>query len=189
MPRHHTAATPGTDAPARTLVTADGADECVPEVDASGRVVGRLTRRQAHDGTKRLHPVVHLHVVNAAGHIYLQHRARWKTVQPDRWDTATGGHIDYGETPEQALAREVYEEIGLAPGTYRPRLLMTYVYESEIERELVYVYATTTDQPLAPSPTETQGGRYWTPDELAAAGADTLTPMFRQEYPRIAGLL
>lgn len=174
----------------RHLVESDARGELFPVVDEGGNVLGSMTRAEAHCGTKRLHPVVHLHVMNSRGELYLQHRAAWKEVQPDKWDTATGGHIDMGETVAEALAREVYEEIGLAPGCYEPRMLTKYVYESDIERELVYVFATVHDGPLSPSATETEGGRFWTMDEIAAGiGRNVFTPMFEKEIERIGPLL
>lgn len=170
----------------RTFVMADKATEVFPEVDAEGKVIGRMSRAEAHSGTKRLHPVVHLHLFNSRGDLYLQHRAKWKDVQPDRWDTATGGHFDYGETPLEALSREVLEEIGLTPVQYQPRLLRKYIYESAIERELVYVFAATFDGTPSPSPTETQGGRFWTVEEIEAnLGKGVFTPMFEKEWPKL----
>lgn len=170
----------------RTFVMADKATEVFPEVDAEGKVIGQMSRAEAHSGTKRLHPVVHLHLFNSRGDLYLQHRAKWKDVQPDRWDTATGGHFDYGETPQEALAREVLEEIGLTPVQYQPCLLRKYIYESAIERELVYVFAATFDGTPSPSPTETQGGRFWTVKEIEAnLGKGVFTPMFEKEWPKL----
>lgn len=174
----------------RHLVVQDAGGELFPVVDEKGNVLDKMTRSEAHCGTKRLHPVVHLHVLNSRGELYLQHRAAWKEVQPNKWDTATGGHIDYGETVSEALAREVYEEIGMAPTVYQPRLLKKYVYESAIERELVYVFATTYDGPLSPSDTETEGGRYWKREEIAQGiGHNVFTPMFEKEITAIADML
>ena len=50
-----------------------------------------------------LHPVVHLHLFNSRGELYLQKRPEWKDIQPGRWDTAVGGHVDYGETVDEKL--------------------------------------------------------------------------------------
>ncbi len=167
----------------RLLVTADNSQELFPVVDEAGNVLDSMTRAEAHCGTMRLHPVVHLHVYDKQGRLYLQHRATWKEVQPDKWDTATGGHVDYGETVAEALQREVMEELGMQPHSYVPRFLKKYVYQSSIERELVYIFTTTYDGTPQPSATETSGGRFWTADEIRSAiGRGILTPMFEKEY-------
>ena len=75
-------------------------------MDKEGTVLGSATRGECHSGSLLLHPVVHLHVFNSRGDIYLQRRPSWKDIQPGKWDTAVGGHIDYGETPCEALHRE-----------------------------------------------------------------------------------
>lgn len=170
----------------RKLVTQDAAEELFPEVTEDGEVIGSMTRKEAHCGTQRLHAVVHLHLFNSDGDLYLQHRPAWKDIQPDKWDTACGGHIDYGETVGEALSREVYEELGIAPEKYQGRLLQKYVYESKIEREMVYVHSCVYDGEIDPSCTETAGGRFWSMDEIRAClGKGFFTPMFEQEIKRI----
>ena len=91
----------------------DNNAERFPIVDEEGKVIGAATRGECHNGSRLLHPVVHLHVFNSRGEVYLQKRPEWKDIQPGKWDTAVGGHIDEGETPEQALTREVGEELGI----------------------------------------------------------------------------
>ena len=73
-------------------------EELFPLVDEAGNVVGSATRKECHSGTFWLHPVVHLHVFNSKGELYLQKRSMLKDVQPGKWDTAVGGHVDFGES-------------------------------------------------------------------------------------------
>ena len=164
----------------------DNQQEIFPIVDESGTVTGSATRGECHSGTKLLHPVVHLHVFNSKGNIYLQRRPDWKDIQPGKWDTAVGGHIDYGETAEEALRREVREELGVTD--FIPEFVDKYVFESKRERELVYVNKTTYDGEIHPSMEELDGGRFWTMQEIREAmGKDILTPNFESEFRRCFG--
>lgn len=157
--------------------------EIFPLVDEEGVVVGKATRGECHSGSKLLHPVVHLHVFNSRGDIYLQRRPDWKDIQPGKWDTAVGGHIDYGETPEVALRREVREELGITD--FEPVFIGKYVFESQRERELVYVNRTVYDGLIQPSTDELDGGRFWTMQELRdAMGKEVLTPNFESEFKK-----
>ena len=161
----------------------DNQQEIFPIVDEEGRVVGSATRGECHSGSKLLHPVVHLHVFNAKGDIYLQRRPEWKDIQPGKWDTAVGGHIDFGETPEQALQREVREELGITD--FLPDFIGKYVFESKREKELVYVHRTCYDGDIRPSAEELDGGRFWTMEEIREAmGKGILTPNFESEFKR-----
>lgn len=159
----------------------DNQEEMFPIVDVEGRPTGSATRGECHGGSKLLHPVVHLHVFNAAGELYLQKRPSWKDIQPGKWDTAVGGHVALGETTEEALRREVREELGITD--FEAVFVGKYVFESPRERELVYIYRCRYDGAICPSAVELDGGRFWTKDEIAGAmGQGVLTPNFEQEY-------
>lgn len=161
----------------------DNNQELFPLVDEEGRVIGKATRGECHDGSKPLHPVVHLHVFDAEGRLYLQQRPLWKDIQPGKWDTAVGGHVDYGETIEEALRREVREEIGIVD--FLPEKICHYLYDSDREREMVYVYRATYDGEVRPSE-ETDGGRFWSIEELRATlGKGVLTPNFELEAVQV----
>ena len=159
----------------------DNLQELFPIVDDHGHVLGTITRGEAHSGSRVLHPVVHLHLFNSKGQLYLQRRPLWKDIQPGRWDTSCGGHMNYGETPEQALRREVSEELGVT--RFTPVALAQYIFDSKRERELVYVNRTTYDGPVCPNAEELDGGRFWSIDEITDnIGKGVFTPNFEQEY-------
>ena len=159
----------------------DNIKELLPVVDENGIIVGSTTRGEAHGGSQVLHPVVHLHVFNSKGELYLQKRPEWKDVQPGKWDTATGGHVDLGENVDVALKREVREELGITD--FIPEAVTHYVFESAVEKELVYVFKTVYDGVITPNQDELNGGRFWTEDEIQAnIGKDVFTPNFENEY-------
>ena len=156
-------------------------EEWVPMVDATGKIIGQAPRSQVHNGSKLLHPVVHLHVVNPKKAILLQKRAGNKSIQPGKWDTAVGGHISAGETIEEALKKEAFEEIGLTG--FNARLIGVYVWESEVEKELVYLFVTYDFKNYRSRSDEVIEARFWTKNQIEnSLGQGVLTPNFEHEF-------
>jgi 8-oxo-dGTP diphosphatase len=50
-------------------------------------------------------------VVDPGGRIFFQMRSAERKLFPNTWDIV-GGHLEPGETPAEAMRREVYEETG-----------------------------------------------------------------------------
>lgn len=156
-------------------------EEWLPLVDEKGAVIGKALRSRCHTDKRYLHPVVHLHVINKKGEIFLQKRPENKVVQPGKWDTAVGGHVAYGESVDTSLKREAMEEIGISH--FKATLVARYIWESEIERELVYCYITWFDGDLKTDSHELAGGRFWSRSEIQQhLNKEVFTPNFEEEY-------
>ena len=173
---------------AETSMQRPASSEWFPVVEPTGIVTGRAVRQYCHSGAKPLHPVIHIHIIDRQGRLYLQKRSIRKDIQPGKWDTAVGGHIDLGESVAQALVREVHEELGIGLET-PPTPLAHYVFESERERELVFVHKLVYSGDVCPSE-ELDGGRFWSIDELREhIGKQVFTPNFESEYLRFESVL
>lgn len=159
------------------------AQEILPIVDEDGRITGRIPRNEAHfnKNGKILHPVVHLHVFDEKGRIFLQHRPEWKEIAPGKWDTAVGGHLSYGDTVETGLLREAWEELGIR--VHKPVFLGKYLWETAAEKELVYMFSMITNQTPRINKKELEGGRFWEFTEINK-NKDTglFTDSFLHEY-------
>ncbi len=156
-------------------------EEWVPVVEPDGKIVGKALRSQCHSGSMILHPVVHLHVMNNRKQLFLQKRPETKLIQPGKWDTAVGGHIAFGEDIQTSLKREAYEEIGLSDFSAKP--LGNYVFESEIERELVYSFLSYDYKGIHLHSDEVQEGKFWSKNQIERnLGKNIFTPNFEMEY-------
>ncbi len=164
--------------------TVHPADEWVPLVDEEGKIIGKATRKEVHSGPGKLHPVVHLQIFNSKGEIYLQKRALHKDVEPGKWDSAVGGHVDLGETIEQALLRETAEELNITG--IHPVPLAKYKWESAVESELVFSFMALYNATPVFNKMEIEDGRFWTIGEIREnLGKGVFTPNFENEFPVI----
>lgn len=164
------------------------ASEWFPVVEPSGLVVGRSTRNYCHSGAKPLHPVIHIHIIDRYCRIYLQKRSMRKDIQPGKWDTAVGGHVSYGEGILEAVFREASEELGLYE--FNPIYLETYMFESEVEKEMVNIFAAVGSYELSPDLDEVDEGRWWTLEDIDSnLGKGVFTPNFESEFRMIRNAL
>ncbi len=155
--------------------------EMLPVVEENGLVIGQTPRKEVHSGLKLLHPVVHLHILNRSSELFLQKRSMKKDLLPGKWDTAVGGHVDYGELLEVALYREAYEELRFT--AFNPIYLRTYVWESSTEKELVNVFAAVGNFKIDVVNEEVEECRYWTMEEIfSSLGKGIFTPNFEHEF-------
>lgn len=159
-------------------------EEYFPLIDEEGNVIGKASRKECHSGSKLLHVAVHLHLFNSKGELYLQKRADWKDIQPGKWDTSVGGHVDYGEEINDALLREAREELGLLD--VEPHYLLRYIWESPVEREMIYVHYAISDQEPKPDKDEVSEGKFWTTEEIENSLSKSIfTPNFEVDFAKL----
>lgn len=157
-------------------------------VDENGTRIGKARRRECHGNPALLHQAVHVFVFNAAGELFLQRRSRNKDVQPGKWDTSVGGHVDAGESPDAAACREMREELGITSGS--PRRLYHYLWRSPLESERIQSYVLQHEGPFTLHPEEIEEGRFWSFAEIEAhLGREVFTPNFEAEWPQLKAAL
>ncbi|MCX5923938.1 MAG: NUDIX hydrolase [Candidatus Dependentiae bacterium] len=88
-------------------------DEILDLVSTDDVVIGQLPRSQVYAQKLSNFRVVNAFVINDQGQLWIPRRTKTKRIFPLCLDASMGGHVESGETYEQAFKRELYEELGL----------------------------------------------------------------------------
>jgi len=142
-------------------------EEWFDVVDERDAVVSRATRQEVHARGLR-HRATHVLVFNRAGELFLQKRSQAKDTAPGAWDSSASGHVDAGEDYDACAARELREEIGLAPAAPLARWLRLPAC-AETGQEFVWVYRVEAEGPFTLHPGEIEEGTWWVPAAVARA--------------------
>ncbi|MGA1868600.1 MAG: NUDIX hydrolase [bacterium] len=154
--------------------------EFVDRVTEDDRVLEKVLRSQCHGNPHLIHRAAHVLLFNSQGQLLLQKRSMNKDIQPGKWDTSVGGHVESGEDYEKAAYRELGEELGIkdVPLEY----LYDYKMRNEVESENIRSYQCKYDGPILFNHDEIDEIRFW---DIAAIvrqlGSGVFTPNFEQE--------
>ena len=159
-------------------------------VDESDRVIDTLPRDEVHARDLR-HRAIHVMLFNTRGEVFLQKRSIWKDRNPGLWDSSTAGHVDAGETYEQAARRELREEIGIEVGELEE--IDTLGCGPETGWEFLRVHRGRHDGPFSFASLEVEGGAFLPVAQVREwleKRPEDFTPIFRMAFPRMidAGL-
>ncbi len=117
-------------------------DERVSVFDAGGRPAGALPRAEAKRSGLAV-GAVNVLLVNARGEVLLQRRPEDRE-NGGRWDKTVGGHVDEGESFDEAAVREAGEELFGDGGSPRVRLardeadLARLLATADLSRQVVF---------------------------------------------------
>ena len=158
-------------------------------VDENDQVKGQAYRSDVHGNPALIHRVAHVLVFNSDNEIYLQKRAMNKDVQPGRWDTSVGGHVDSGEKYIDAAVRETSEELGIDTGVQSVEFLYKYLHSNDYETEYVSSYRLVWNGEISVQESEIDEGRFWSIEEIRASDPGIFTPNFLDELERYLNFL
>jgi isopentenyldiphosphate isomerase len=146
----------------------DNPNELFDLVDERDTVIGVVRRGDAHRDPALIHRSVQIMVVDRAGRILLQLRSAHKDLFPGYYCASASGHVTSGETYDDTAQREIAEELGVAPPL---RGLGIAIVRSPYETEMTALYIARHNGPFRFHPGETDGGRFFTIDELRVTRA------------------
>lgn len=94
-------------------MTTDPQDEQLIQVDENNRVIGSISRANAHSDGDKIYRTIFIIVKDNHGKILLQKRSQTKDLYPGCWDLSVGGHVKYGQSYVAAATEELREELGI----------------------------------------------------------------------------
>ncbi|KKP59262.1 MAG: hypothetical protein UR53_C0004G0015 [Candidatus Magasanikbacteria bacterium GW2011_GWC2_34_16] len=127
--------------------------EYIDIVDDNDQVIGRATRDEVNEKHLRCR-IVHALVFNNKGEMAIHLRSAQRPFRPLHWSTAAGGFVQAGEKPEEAVKREMEEEIGIdSPLNF---LFKDWYYGLTGAQHLLNVYKTIHNGPFIIDPVEVE---------------------------------
>lgn len=98
-------------------------------VDDNNQVIGSGPKRESWDKGIAVR-IARVFIFNKQGELLIQKRADHLESMPGRWDSSASGHVDAGESYDEAAKRELKEETGLKDAELEPK---GEFYSSEID--------------------------------------------------------
>jgi isopentenyl-diphosphate delta-isomerase type 1 len=114
-------------------------------IDEDDGVIGKATREECHRTNLNIHRSVYIFLFNGKGDMLLQKRSESKDLYGGYYTGSATGHVDYGESYDEAAERELKEELGITADLKRISNVKCF---SRIEREISVLYYCQHDGPI-----------------------------------------
>jgi len=118
-------------------------EEYLDIVDKKGNQTGEKELRSVVHEKGLWHRVVHIYffrIKDDVIEILVHLRSKFKDLDPNKWDTRFGGHIDSGKSAEEAVLRETKEETGLEISLQDLLKGKAKKYDGEKNKEFISIY-------------------------------------------------
>jgi len=156
----------GMNAKGVSFSTTDNLEEMFVVVDEKDDVVGYKTRYECHHDKRLIHRIVGVVVFDQEGRILLQKRSMTKDLHPGMWGISSGGHVLQGETNDEAVRRELKEEVGI---DIPIQLVKTFLVRASDETEYAHLYKGESEGPFSPDPQEVDSVQFFSRNDLSRA--------------------
>lgn len=137
-------------------------EEIFDVVDEDDKVIEKATRKEVHD-KKLIHRSVMFFIFDRKERILVTQRTKAKDMFPDYWSITLGGHVNSGESYDEAVVREAKEEVGIESKSFFMGIIKKRVPE---EKENSKVYGFVTDKKIKLDKGELKQGMFLTIEEI-----------------------
>lgn len=140
-------------------------NELVDIVDRDCNIIDKTTKDEAHR-KGLLHPTVIAEVINSKKEWLLVTQSQHKQ-EPGKFISPMGGHVTHGESFEEALKREMSEELGMTDFSYKDkgRFIYNVFVKNKQENHYFIVYEVFSDN-IPKLSEESSEYRYFTVENL-----------------------
>ncbi|MBI4438486.1 NUDIX domain-containing protein [Candidatus Woesearchaeota archaeon] len=138
-------------------------------VNEKDEETGTEEKNKCHDGKGILHRAFLLMAYNERGELLLARRSPDKRLWPGYWDGTVASHIHPNETYEEAAAKRLKEELGIAATSIQYLLKFKYAIpykDKGSENEICAVLKCTYTGTIKPNPAEVSQHRLIKPSEI-----------------------
>ncbi|MFC1647162.1 mevalonate kinase [Patescibacteria group bacterium] len=140
-------------APGVRVETSDDPKELFIVINEDDKVLDFKTRYDCHHDKSFIHRTVGILIYNQKGELLLQKRSSTKDMDSGLWAISAAGHVIKGQTYDEAMRRELKEELGISIPIKR---IKKFISKSKNETEMAVLYEGYSDGPFKINPEETE---------------------------------